>query len=174
MNDRNLRRELWGFGVLLAPTLVASALFAALLYPENGWQSSAITGAGSGVVIGGPLIAWLLCLQGAPGRRLRRMPLAVNFVVNGAIISALLLASHYVAYIFLWRPDPQGFLGAPMLRESMAFSIFLCCAISYSLELRRLIGPGVFGAFLVGRYRYPRSEQRLLLLLDLVGLHRSG
>lgn len=169
MAGLRIQRDIWNFVILLVLTLAASALFTVVFYPEHGWLTAAAIGAASGLTIGGPLIVWFLSLQSALGRRLRRLPLAANFALSGLVIAALLGAGHYVAYQLFWPHGPDGFLGATMLPESMVFSMVMSCAISYSLELRRLIGPGVFGAFLFGRYRYPRTEQRLLLLLDLVG-----
>ena len=164
-----VQREIWNFVILLLLTLSASALFAVVFYPEHGWLTATFIGVASGLTIGTPVILWFLSLQSALGRRLRRLPLAANFALSSTVIASLLCAGHYLAYRFFWPVNPQGFLGATMVSESMLFSILMSCAISYSLELRRLIGPGVFGAFLFGRYRYPRTEQRLLLLLDLVG-----
>ena len=139
MTGMRVQREIGNFAILLALTLLASALFAVDFYPEHGWPTATFIGVASGLTIGTPVILWFLSLQSALGRRLRRLPLAANFAISSTVIASLLCAGHYLAYRFFWPVNPQGFLGATMVSESMLFSILMSCAISYSLELRRLI-----------------------------------
>jgi len=130
---------------------------------------SAAVGAGSGLLIGGPVAFWVLFgLETGFGRRIKRQPLFLYLAINVTAMAMLLLAGHLAAFHLLWTP-PGGFHQDPVLLASLAFSVALMVTASVSIELRRLIGPGVFGAVLVGRYRYPRAERRLFLLMDIVG-----
>ena len=66
-----------------------------LTLPEHSWPTAAYMGAASGPTIGAPLIVWFLSLQSALGRRLRRLPLAANFVLIVVVIAALLWAPEF-------------------------------------------------------------------------------
>ena len=153
----------------LTITSIAAALFGVLIASERPWPRAAAIGVASGLLIGGPIVLWvILALEGELGRRLKRLPLLAYLAVNAATMGVLLLAGHLLAFYLLWD-RPKGFLDDPGLPWSLAFSIGLVVIVSIAVELRRLIGPGVFGAVLMGRYRHPRAERRVFLLIDIVG-----
>lgn len=148
---------------------VASAAFAILMFPERAVLLSAWTGVASSLLIGPPIVLWvLLGLETGLGRWLKRLPLLAYLAANATITSGILLLGHLGAYYLVW-PDDRPFLGDPTLLHSLLFSSALVIVVSIVIELRRLIGPGVFGAVVAGRYRYPRAERRVFLLLDIVG-----
>ncbi len=150
-------------------TCIAAVIFTIMLFPDRPLLRSISIGIGSGLLIGTPVLLWMLFgLETGLGRRLKRLPLLVYLAVNGVVMATLLIVGHLAAYYLIW--PPQGaFLDDPSLPKSLLFSIALVVTVSVAIELRRLIGPGVFGAVLVGRYRYPRAERRVFLLLDIVG-----
>jgi adenylate cyclase len=155
--------------VVLALAGIASAIFGAAMTTSRPWYEGAWIGVGSGALIGGPLLAWvLLGLETSLGRRLKRLPLVGYLGANIAVMSAALIGGHLAAFHLLWR-SPGRFLDHPVLPPSLMFSVTGVMTIAIAIELRRLIGPGVFGALLAGRYRYPRAERRVFLLLDIVG-----
>ncbi len=144
-------------------------MFGVLMASEQPWPMAAAVGVASGLLIGGPVVLWvLLALEGGFGRRLKRLPLLAYLAINATTMGLLLLAGHLLAFHLLWH-RPGGFLDDPGLPTSLAFSIGLVVIVGIAVELRRLIGPGVFGAVLMGRYRYPRTERRLFVLMDIVG-----
>ncbi len=153
----------------MAFACIAAAIFTIMLFPDRPLLGSISIGVGSSLLIGTPVLLWMLFgLETGFGRRLKRLPLLAYLAVNGAVMATMLIVGHLAAYHLIW--PPQGaFLDDPNLPRSLLFSIALVVTISVSVELRRLIGPGVFGAVLVGRYRYPRAERRVFLLLDIVG-----
>jgi len=156
-------------GATLAFTSFAAAIFTILLFPDRPLMRSVSIGISSGLLIGAPVLMWMLFgLETGLGRRLKRLPLLAYLAVNGAIMTTVLAVGHLAAYHLIWPPQ-GGFLNDPNLPASLLFSIALVMTVSVAIELRRLIGPGVFGAVLVGRYRYPRAERRVFLLLDVVG-----
>jgi adenylate cyclase len=148
----------------------AASIFTLTLYPERAWWLSVAIGVASGVLIGTPVLLWVLIgLETDLGRRMKRLPLIVYLAVNALVMSGVLMIGHVAAYHLIWPDSGAPFLDDPDLPASMFFSISLVVAVSIAVEIRRLIGPGVFGAVLVGRYRYPRAERRLFLMLDVVG-----
>ena len=150
-------------------TSVAAAIFTILLFPDRPLLRSISIGVSSGLLIGTPVLLWMpFGLEAGFARRLKRLPLLAYLAVNGAVMAAMLWFGHLAAHHLIWPPR-GGFLEDPNLPASLVFSVALVIMVSIAVELRRLIGPGVFGAVLVGRYRYPRAERRLFLLLDVVG-----
>jgi adenylate cyclase len=157
--------------VIMLAVCAAASIFTLTLYPERPWWLSVAIGSASGVLIGTPIVLWVQLGVDTPlGRRLKRLPLIAYLVVNAVVMTAILIAGHFAAYHLIWPNEhDRPFLDDPDLPASMFFSVLLVTAISVAVELRRLIGPGVFGAVLAGTYRHPQAERRIFLMLDLVG-----
>jgi adenylate cyclase len=155
--------------VTMVLVCVAASIFTITLYPERSWWTSISVGVSSGLLIGTPIVLWLLLgVESELGRWLKRLPLFLYLAINSVVMSAILIAGHIASYHLVW-PYSGPFLDDPDLVTSFLFSIALVMTVSVAVELRRLIGPGVFGAVLAGSYRHPRRESRIFLLLDLVG-----
>jgi len=168
---RRDRNRLTIVAVTMLAVCGAASAFTLTLYPERPWWLSVWIGSASGLLIGPPIVLWLLLGVDTPlGRRLKRLPLIAYLVLNAVVMTAILMAGHVAAYHLIWPNEERvSFLDDPDLPASMFFSVSLVTAISVAVELRRLIGPGVFGAVLAGSYRHPRRERRIFLMLDLVG-----
>jgi adenylate cyclase len=96
---------------------------------------------------------------------LNRLPFAAYFGLRLAIYFALVLAANFAAV---------GLTGAGMggdsgVQRDIAFALVVCVALNLLFSVNELLGPGVLFAFAAGRYRRPRSEERVLLYLDLRG-----
>jgi len=165
------RNRLTIIAVTMLAVCAAASIFTLTLYPDRPWWLSVSIGSASGVLIGTPLVLWLLLGVDTPlGRRLKRLPLILYLVLNAVVMTVILMTGHFAAYHLIWPNEHnRTFLDDPDLPASMFFSVSLVTAISVAVELRRLIGPGVFGAVLAGSYRHPRAERRIFLMLDLVG-----
>jgi adenylate cyclase len=169
LRARRFRNQATTILVTMAVVCVAAIAFAAIQFPERPLLHTIWTGFASGVIIVAPLASWVLFgARTALGRALRRLPLLVYLAVNALLLSAVLLVGHYIAYDLVW-PSRGAFVDDPDLTASLSFSIALAIAINVGFELRRLIGPGVFGSLLLGRYRVPRVERRVFLMLDIMG-----
>lgn len=170
LRGRRSRNRATIIAVTMLVVCAAASMFTLTLYPERAWWLSVTIGVASGVLIGTPIVLWLLIgLETELGRRMKRLPLLAYLALNAVVMSTILMAGHVAAYHLIWPYSGAPFLDDPDLTASMLFSISLVVAVSVAVELRRLIGPGVFGAVLVGRYRYPRVERRLFLMMDVVG-----
>lgn len=170
LRGRRSRNRATIIAVTMLVVCAAASVFTLTLYPERPWWLSVAIGGASGLLIGTPVVAWLLIgLETELGRRMKRLPLILYLALNAIVMSGVLMAGHFAAYHLVWISNDLTFLDDPDLPASMFFSISLVVAVSIAVELRRLIGPGVFGAVLVGRYRFPRSERRLFLMMDVVG-----
>ena len=155
-------------GVAMPATFVVSVLFGATLNAGFSWYI-AYASIGTAIVIGLPIFTFELFYVYSPlGVGFRRWPfarfIAVRFALWCAwIFIATQLSSH-------WFSPTEGELFAD---DDFWWIILFSFAVGFSvvsgLTLNRLIGPGVFRNFLLGRYHTPREEERALLFIDLVG-----
>ena len=153
-------------GMALPVIFVVSVLFGATLNAGFSWYI-AYASIGTSTVIGLPIFAFELFYVYSPlGARFRRWPFARFITVRFAlwctwIFIATQLSNH-------WFGGAEG----PLIAEgdvwwTIGFSFAVGFTVVLSLTLNRLIGPGVFRNFLLGRYHTPREEERALLFIDL-------
>ncbi|MCU1376747.1 MAG: adenylate/guanylate cyclase protein [Actinomycetia bacterium] len=122
---------------------------------------------GMGVALSGWAVH--LYFTSRSGEWTRRWPLLVEIAVQSAIMAIVVavVAMGLQAAIYGHRT------GATWLIEQfprvVGFSLVLCVLISAALELTRLVGSPVLLNVILGRYRRPTREQRVLLFLDLAG-----
>lgn len=155
-------------GVALPAIFVVSVLFGATLSGGFSWYV-AYASVGTAVVIGLPIFIFELFYVYSPlGVGFRRWPfarfIAARFALWWAwIFIATQLSNH-------WFGGAEGKLFADGdVWWTIVFSFAVGFAVVLSLTLNRLIGPGVFRNFLLGRYHTPREEERALLFIDLAG-----
>jgi len=123
---------------------------------------------GTGVV----LAAWTVHLYFASRRSawVRRWPLAVELVIS-SVVMAIVVASVAVgleALLYSRRAvDAKWLLNN--YPKIVAVSFAMSILIGAVHELTRLVGSRVLFNFILGRYRRPTREERVLLFLDLVG-----
>jgi class 3 adenylate cyclase len=100
---------------------------------------------------------------------LRRWPLVVEIIVQ-AMVMAIVVVTVAVALegvLYGRRIEAKWLLGdLPLI---VALTFVLSFAIGAISELTRLVGSRVLINFILGRYRRPVREQRVLLFLDLAG-----
>ena len=155
-------------GVALPAIFVVSVLFGATLNAGFSWYVT-YASIGTATVIGLPIFAFEVFYVNSPlGVGFRRWPftrfVAVRFALWCAwYFVATQLASH-------WFGGAEG----ELLMDSdfwwtILFSFAVGFSVVFGLTLNRLIGPGVFRNFLLGRYHTPREEERALLFIDLAG-----
>jgi class 3 adenylate cyclase len=98
---------------------------------------------------------------------LRRLPLAAELAIKAAVMTSLLTivaVSLQFALYPVWRSQFWFAHNLPLIL-GVAFSASLLAGAIF--EFRRLIGGRVLGSFLLGAYRRPRREQRIVMFLDI-------
>ena len=144
-------------------TLSASLLGALFAYAENrpsgvaDFLNTELHGALAGGLNGGILSSFeIFVLRGAKGASLRQLPflpyLALRSLLYLGIILLVLIASNL----------PVG-----ISRADVVFSLAASLGYNLLLGVNDLLGPGVFFAFVAGRYYHPRLEERVLLFIDM-------
>ena len=101
------------------------------------------------------------------GGVLRRLPLSAEFVIKAltmtAVLTTVAIGLEFGLYPF---PLSRRWLVDELPRiVAIAFSASLFVGAIF--EFRRMIGGRVLGSFLLGTYRRPRREQRIVMFLDI-------
>ena len=116
------------------------------------------------------LIVWATHLYlAARGGWLRRRPLIVELIARSVILAVIVAVAAIVLEILLYGHG----LEAKWIRETffkiIGVGLLLSIPITTIYELVRMIGGHTLLNIVLGRYRQPVREQRVLLFLDLVG-----
>src|SRR5215469_3669290 len=99
--------------------------------------------------------------------RLRRLPLAAELAVKALVMTSVLTIVAVSLQLALYP--------SPLSQYWLAYNLPLILGIAFSasllagaiFEFRRLIGGRILGSFLLGTYRRPRCEQRIVMFLDI-------
>ncbi|GKQ52670.1 adenylate/guanylate cyclase domain-containing protein [Bradyrhizobium sp. Ce-3] len=115
------------------------------------------------------LIVWATHLYlAARGGWLRRQPLIVELVVRSVILAVIVAIAAIVLEVVLYGHGVE----AKWIRETffkiIGVGLLLSIPITTIYELVRMIGGHTLLSIVLGRYRQPVREQRVLLFLDLV------
>lgn len=181
--DRRAWRDLQAIVLLALLATTVSLLFSWLqseLVPFAYTWDEALHSARTGLMLG--LVLFPLhqfYLQGRHGAWIRRMSFLHGMLVREAILLAaivlVLLVNRIVTATYISCPSAcktwdffLPYLSWELWRDT-AFTALFFIAITYILQVRRIVGPGTMTRLLAGRYARPVREERLYLLLDLKG-----
>lgn len=64
-------------------------------------------------------------------------------------------------------PQVRAFFGGPRYISALAGLTLFSFLVNFVRQVRLVLGPGMFGALLTGRYRVPVAEERAFMFLDL-------
>jgi adenylate cyclase len=160
--------------VLCAAIGAANAWLLSRLVPFDYDWAEFENGLRNGALIGASLIALeLFYVQEPRGAWLRRASFAFGIIDRATLYVAVIAAAFSLNRLIFGllhgfeRSGPDYF-GLPLLRDVLlAFVVFL--AISFVLQMRRVIGGRVLTNLLLGRYHSPVREERIFMLVDLKG-----
>jgi hypothetical protein len=102
-------------------------------------------------------------------QQLRRWPILVEIALRAVVmaIAVSLVAAGLQAVLYEQRP--QGTWFVIEFPRIVAITLALSALFGAIFELTRLIGGRTFLNVILGRYRHPTREERILMFLDLVG-----
>jgi adenylate cyclase len=152
------------FWVSLAAAIISAWFGISVRPPGSSAASGAFTGVMTSLIIATPIV--LFVLKGdriSFVRRLRRLPLAVYFLLQVAFYMVVILGGLMLARL-LFVPAEAGPFA---FRESIVFSIIMSVVGNLVVDVGRLLGFGTLRKLLTGRYVQPKREQRAFLLIDM-------
>jgi adenylate cyclase len=131
------------------------------------WPNIAI-----GVTVGalnGAVLSTLEIFVIGPLARLRRLSLVTVLAMRTLIYGTTFILAGTAATLFIGAVAPSFvFLANRMVMQpSLPFSLSVALIFNIVFVLAALLGPQVLISLLMGRYRHPRSEQRIVMFLDL-------
>jgi adenylate cyclase len=151
---------------------ITSAL-AGALYATAWGQSESAIGAIYGLSTG--LLAVLVerarCLRSLR-ERIRRLPTFFYFLAAETLLLSTITVGFMVGGAIVWRFGlADGGLSAIVQPQPTAilYSFFVSSIFVFILRIRDLIGSRTFSDLILGRYHRPIVENRIFLLMDLVG-----
>ncbi|MBR0899892.1 adenylate/guanylate cyclase domain-containing protein [Bradyrhizobium tropiciagri] len=116
------------------------------------------------------LIVWTTHLYlTAHGGWLRRLPLMAELVVRSVIMALVVAIAAVVLEVVLYRHGLETKWVRDTFLKIIGVGLLLSIPVTAIYELVRMIGGRTLLNVVLGRYRQPVREQRVLLFLDLVG-----
>jgi len=133
--------------------------------------SSFVRGAMRGVILGSIVLLFEFALaQSQWGKALRRAPFLMSLTLRTLASTAALMAAIIISRLLL---SARGHSLTQWLETGLprdfVFVAFAAFVIHFVLQTRRIVGGRVLTNFLLGRYNTPVVEQRIFMLLDIVG-----
>jgi adenylate cyclase len=120
------------------------------------------------LIANGVMLFELLVVEGAPGQRLQRAPFALFLALREAAWVAIIVVMLALVQVLMPLGEPMRLATRAGLWD-IAYSFAVSFVVVSLLAVTRLLGPGVLGALVSGRYYRPRSEARVLVCLDMMG-----
>ncbi len=164
-------RTIWRLRVLASVTLlsaVAGGIYGGRFAPAGGGANVGV-GTLVGAMNGLAITSLELFLQGAGAAALRRLPLLLMLGLRTLVYSAVFLITGAAARAFIGIVAPASLDNGMVMAPSLPFSLAVALGFNFFFVLSGLLGSRVLVALATGRYRRPRSEQRIVLFLDLYG-----
>jgi hypothetical protein len=102
-------------------------------------------------------------------RWLRTWPLLAEIALRAVAMAITIAAVIVTLQVAIYDQRPQAEWLMDQFPRIVAISFVLCVVFGAIFELARLIGGRVLLNVILGRYRHPTREERLLMFLDLAG-----
>jgi adenylate cyclase len=134
-------------------------------------RTTILSGVATGALIGIVLASLEILLRGPAASTLRRLPLPAVLLLRTAIYGGIFVGANISVALLLQRLMPEAPLPGPAILNpsSLLFFVAVALAFNFVFLLRGLLGGRILIALLTGRYHRPRSEERIVLFLDLCG-----
>lgn len=138
-------------------------------------EVSPFWGSAQGIFIGVTIslsnsIIFTFYLEGPAGQWVKRLPFLAVIMIRSLVILVIVMTAVRLSPVLLPPLSNSGFSWFDI--ETSAAVILSCFAIflfSLMVEINRLLGQGVLGNFVRGRYHQPREEDLTFLYIDVVG-----
>lgn len=139
-----------------------------MLVGDGTWLLNAVQGAVVGCAIALPITMLEIALASWPSlAAVRRAPFALLLMGRTACYLAIILFGLGLGHVALGDPRDPGMIDNPGFQGNLIFSLGAAFAFNFVNQIARVLGRGVLGNFVLGRYHRPRREERVLMLLDM-------
>lgn len=169
-SDTSLRARLATLAKTMLLILPASIGFGVLI-SDGHFNVAVITASiGTALIVGLPIFSFELLFVTAPaGARFRRLPLAPFMLLRVTGWTAWIIAGALIANATVWTTPSDAPFAEPDFWWTVGFSFLVSMSVTFILTVSQLLGPGVLGDLMMGRYHRPRTEERAVAFIDLKG-----
>ncbi len=164
-------RRIWVSTIVLAVIgLIFGSLFRYIIDPENeatfaNYLRSSLHGAGLALVG----FAVHLYFTSRSAAWVRRWPLAVELFIRSVVMAFVVATVAIMLEAILYRHGIEPHWLVTDYPKIVIIAFALAMTVGALYELIRLVGGKVLVNVMLGRYRRPTREERIMLFLDLVG-----
>jgi class 3 adenylate cyclase len=168
------RARIAGFLALVLITALIGAAYGAFLdyiLRSELSANSLLRGAARGLILGIILVLFEYGLAISRfGQLLRRAPFLISLLLHSVATTAVLTGATIISRILLSSGGHplELWLRNGLVRDLTFFS-FVAFLMHFILQAKRIVGGKTLLYFLFGRYNKPLIEQRIFMLIDIVG-----
>jgi len=168
------RNRLFTFAGMLLFGAVAGYLYTATAYADQPEGPDLPRGVVAGILIAGLTSGFeLFGLRSRWWRRVRRWPflaeLALRAGIHTLMILTCLMLTALLSDVVGWDAGGSGSFDPASILQDTLFSFLAIGAALFVLQVSNLVGGRNLVMVLIGRYNRPVTEERLFLMIDLVG-----
>ncbi len=98
---------------------------------------------------------------------LRQAPFALVLLARTLVYLVLIVIGLELGRVLVGDPGGSIFTMDRAFKMSIAFSLAASLVFNFVNQIARILGRGVLGSLVLGRYHRPRTEERLFLLVDM-------
>jgi adenylate cyclase len=127
-----------------------------------------LRGAFTGLLVSAAIASFeLYVVEGSHG--LRRRPFWQLLAIKEVVYIGAILGGDWIGSSLFGSPGDPGFGFNRLTAITFFFSVGFALLINFVMEMSMLLGPGVLGNMMRGRYHRPRLEHRLMVFFDMRG-----
>ena len=128
-------------------------------------------GAFIGLFITGLVVAFnWYWYQTRPGETLRKLPFTAAVLLKTVVYLLIIVAGIRLGIRLFDPTRPLAFnMLSPIFLTGVAFAVLFILVLNFVFEVNRLLGQNALANFIFGAYYRPRQEQRVFLIVDIVG-----
>jgi adenylate cyclase len=155
--------------VVLCFALPGGALYG-VLTGGNSWPHDALRGIITTLVISISIVVFEIALATSPRLAwLREAAFGLVLLVRSLVYLALIVIGLEIGRVAVGDPGGSIFDMNSSFKMNVLFSLGASLVFNFVNQVARILGRGVLGSLVLGRYHRPRREERLFLLVDMKG-----
>lgn len=167
--DRARRRAEWRLTWVIAATVAVISFVFGWFVDSDDWRGG-VQGVVNSLLISVPVSRIELAgRRWRPMRAVRNWPFFAVFIAKIVLYVALIVAATQFTRLLMQPLNPQPLGFDKIFFRILIFASIMSLLVNAVIEVGQLLGFGVLGDLLTGRYHRPRREERVFLLVDIKG-----
>src|SRR3546814_10008205 len=139
------------------------------LFPDTTLFRSLLRGLFTGALVGALLGGFEMFVVAAFRTQFRCLRFLQLIAVKGILYTVIILASDWLGDRLFEIGGTSRFGLNRLTVTTLLVALAVSIAFNFVMEMAQLLGPGVLGDLMRGRYHQPRRENRLFVFFDMRG-----